>query len=125
MIIDQVGGVPPGKTGYDLEELGHYYRKYQALMAFWQETLPLQIHEVHYETLVENFENEAKKLISFLGLEWQERCLHFFRNKRAVQTASDWQVRQPIYRSSQERWKHYEPFLKPLQDALQSHVLKN
>jgi len=103
---------------FDLETLAFYYRKYEKLMGFWQEVLPGTIHEICYEDLVNNFEVKARELIEFLGLNWQEECLSFYQTRRMVHTASDWQVRQPVYRSSVKRWKRYEAFLGPLLDGL-------
>lgn len=103
---------------FDLETLAFYYRKYEKLMAFWQDVLPGTIHEVCYEDLVADFAVKSRELIEFLGLEWQEECLSFHQTRRMVHTASDWQVRQPVYRSSVQRWKRYEPFLQPLIDGL-------
>ncbi len=107
---------------FELKALGFYYRKYRELMEFWREVLPGDILEVRYENLVVDFENEAGRLIRFLGLEWQENCLTFFKNRRAIHTSSDWQVRQPIYSKSVERWKNYAEELAPLRRALESRV---
>jgi hypothetical protein len=70
--------------------------------------------EIDYEILVTNLECESRRLISFLGLEWDPACLDFHKNKRAVATASYWQVRQPIYDSSIGRWRHFESELQPM-----------
>ena len=104
---------------YDLEELGQFYLKYQSLMAHWRETLPAsQFIEVDYESVVDNVEEEARRLIDFLKLPWDESCVHFHQNRRAVKTASVNQVRQPIYKTSKGRWKSYASYLKPLLDVL-------
>ncbi len=104
---------------YDLGELGRYYRAYETLMAHWRAVLPPgAMLEVQYETLVENFETEARRLIDFCGLEWDERCLKFYETKRAVRTLSEFQVRRPLFKSSIGRWKPYERWLKPLFEAL-------
>lgn len=103
---------------YGLTELGKYYKEYERLMSHWHTLFPNRIFDIQYETLVSNTEHEAKKLIEFIGLDWNEQCLEFHRTKRAVQTASNWQVRKPIYSQSVKRWKNYEPFLEPLEIAL-------
>lgn len=109
------------ECSYDLEDLALYYRKYRELMAFWRVILPAgSILEMDYEELVGNFAAQSRKLIDFLGLNWEESCLDFFKTKRMVHTASDWQVRQPIYTKSLHRWQNYEPYLQPLLQGLAS-----
>ena len=70
--------------------------------------------EFWYEDLVENTESISKELMDFLGLEWEPGQLEFYKQDRAVFTASKWQARQPIYRTSKERWRSYEQFIEPL-----------
>jgi Flp pilus assembly protein TadD len=101
-----------------LESLGHYYRQYERLMQHWARALPLPILEMRYEDTVADTEAQARRLIEFCGLEWDESCLDFHRTSRAVNTPSRWQVRQPIYSSSVERWRRYEKHLGPLREAL-------
>lgn len=104
---------------YDLAELGRYYRAYDALMAHWRRVLPAEaMLEIRYEDLVADLETEAKRLVAYCGLDWDEACLGFHRTPRAVRTASAAQVRQPIYRSSVGRWRDYEAALGPLLAAL-------
>jgi hypothetical protein len=74
--------------------------------------------EVQYETLVANREAETRRLIAFCGLDWNEACLTPERNRRAVNTASLWQARQPVYTTSVERWRRYEPWLGELRELL-------
>jgi hypothetical protein len=105
---------------FDLEHLGTYYAQYTELMAHWREVLPTKILEVRYEDLVENQERVSRELIEFCGLEWDDRCLDFHRNDRAVKTASMFQVRQPMYASSVGRWESYERHLEPLKRLLQN-----
>jgi tetratricopeptide (TPR) repeat protein len=104
---------------WDLEDLGHYYRLYERLMEHWQRVLPNPLFEVQYEEMVENQEALSRRLIEFCGLEWDDGCLEFHTSSRAVKTASHWQVRQPIYKSSTERWRRYEKHLGPLQKGLE------
>jgi tetratricopeptide (TPR) repeat protein len=104
---------------YDLGELGRYYKAYAALMAHWRTVLPAEtMLEIRYETLVENFEAEARRLIGFCGLAWEDRCLRFHETKRAVRTASAVQVRRPLYHEAIGRWKDYAQQLEPLRAAL-------
>lgn len=99
---------------YRLEHLAEYYRPYERLMDHWRKSLPLQICEVEYEHLVENTEAESRRLIDFCGLDWNDACLRGHEASRAVSTASQWQVRQPVYRTSRGRWRNYEQHLGPL-----------
>ncbi|MGH8279271.1 MAG: tetratricopeptide repeat-containing sulfotransferase family protein [Gammaproteobacteria bacterium] len=104
---------------YDLGELGRFYRRYQELMQHWERLLPQgRILELRYEDVVANLEAEARRLIAFCGLEWDDACLHFYANRRPVRTASLAQVRRPIYTASVGRWRHYATHLQPLQKVL-------
>ena len=103
---------------YGLKDLGDTYRAYERIMAHWREVLPVPMYEVDYEVITAEQERVSRELIAFCGLEWDERCLDFHENERAVNTASNWQVRQPIYRSAVARWKRYEPWLGELKEAL-------
>jgi hypothetical protein len=103
---------------YDLSHLGRYYTMYRQLMDYWTDTLPLPIFDIDYEALVAEPETVARELIAFCGLKWDERCLEFHRIDRNVTTASNWQVRQPVYRSAVGRWRNYEAHLNPLRAAL-------
>jgi tetratricopeptide (TPR) repeat protein len=106
--------------GYNrsLEDLGRYYRGYVDLMEHWRKTLPIRILDIDYEAYTDDFESTARKLVDFVGLEWDQRCLNFYEVERPVRTASVWQVRQPIYKTSVERWRNYMPHLQPLLDVL-------
>jgi hypothetical protein len=100
---------------FDLSDLVHYYREHRRIMAHWQAVLPPGfILEVPYEELVADPETWSRKMLEFIGLEWDPRCLEFYTNKRQVATASAWQVRQKIYKNSVERWRNYEKFIGPL-----------
>ena len=95
------------------------YRQYARLMAHWRSMLPAdRFLEVEYESLVSDAEAGARRLIAFCGLEWDDACLRPEKNNRRIWTASSWQARQPIYRSSVERWRHYEPWLGELRELL-------
>jgi len=99
----------------DLSDLVHYYREHQRIMAHWRTVLPAGfILDVPYEELVVDQETWSRKMIDFIGLEWDPRCLEFHAHQRQVTTASAWQVRQKIYKSSVARWRDYEKFIGPL-----------
>ncbi len=106
------------KWSFDLTELGQYYLDYQRVMFHWQDLFPGEIFTVQYEELVMEQEKISKKLIDYLGLEWDEKCLEFYNNERDVRTVSNMQVRKPMYKNSMNRWKHYEKHLQPLIEVL-------
>ena len=106
------------RFAYNLETLGKFHNLYKTLMQHWQDTFPNSVYQVHYEKLVSNPEQEIRDLIQACGLEWQETCLEFNKNKTIVKTASAAQVIKPIYKSSVKLWKHYEGNLAPLLNAL-------
>jgi tetratricopeptide (TPR) repeat protein len=105
---------------YDLEEIGRYYRNYVELMAHFDAVLPDRVHRVFYEDVIEDTEGEVRRLLEYCGLPFEERVLRFHENQRAVRTASSEQVRQPIFREGLDQWRHFEPWLGPLKDALGS-----
>jgi tetratricopeptide (TPR) repeat protein len=110
---------------YDLAELGRYYCSYDKLMKHWHSVIPSDnFIEIQYENLVADSEQKSRELINFIGLEWDNVCLNFQDNKRAVRTASIAQVREPIYQSSVAKWKRYEDHLGPLLDTLGDLVPK-
>jgi tetratricopeptide (TPR) repeat protein len=100
---------------FDLSDLVHYYREHQRIMAHWRSVLPPGfILDVPYEELVADPETWSRKMLDFIGLEWDPGVLEFHTNKRQVTTASAWQVRQKVYKSSVARWHNYEKFIGPL-----------
>jgi tetratricopeptide (TPR) repeat protein len=104
---------------YDLGELGRYYRGYAELMAHWRSILPPgALLEVCYEDVVNDLEGQARRLIEYCGLPWDDRCLSFHKSPRPIKTASAVQVRQPLYRGSLQRWRRYEGGLGPLIEEL-------
>jgi tetratricopeptide (TPR) repeat protein len=108
---------------YDLGELGRYYRLYDGLMAHWRAVLPAgAMLEVQYETLICDFENQARRIVEYCGLGWNDRFLSFHDADRPVRTHSQAQVRQPLFTSSIGRWRRYEAFLQPLREALNQPV---
>ncbi len=107
------------KASFELTELGQYYLQYQRLMSHWHKLFPGEIFTVQYEDLVLDQERVSKQLIEYIGLEWDEHCLDFQHNERNVSSPSNMQVRQPMYKSSVNRWKLYEKQLQPLIEVLQ------
>jgi len=106
------------RYSYDLDDLGRYYRDYLELMAHFDHLLPGRVHRVIYERMVEDTEAEVRRLLDYCGLPFEDDCLRFYENDRAVRTASSEQVRQPIYRDALDQWTNYRPWLEPLQRAL-------
>src|SRR5579862_3679468 len=106
---------PAMSYAMDLADLAHYYRTHHRLMAHWRAVLPPSaVLEVPYEALVANQEEWTRRILNFIDLEWDPRCLDFHTTRRPVVTASSWQVRQKLYQSSIERWRNYEKFIGPL-----------
>ena len=112
-------------TNFDCEyaadrgDLVFFFRQYQRLMAHWRQVLPPdQLIDVDYEALVTDPEPQARRLIAACGLEWNDACLAPHRNTRTIKTASLWQARQPVYKSSVERWRRYEPWLGEFRELL-------
>jgi hypothetical protein len=104
---------------YDLMNLAEYYKLYIDLMDFWREIFPNRIYDLDYETLTENQEEETRKLLEYCGLDWEDQCLEFHKNKRAVRTRSTVQVRQVMYKGSSAAWRKYEAHLQPMLQALE------
>jgi tetratricopeptide (TPR) repeat protein len=92
----------------DMANIASRFTQYRRIMEHWRSVLPLQMHEVEYESSVADLEPVARGLINAAGLEWESACLEFHRTIRPIRTASVVQVRQPIYKTSAGRWKHYE-----------------
>jgi len=108
-----------GQTfSYDLAEIGRYYRDYVALMAAYDAAAPGAAHRVIYERMVADTRGEVERLLAYLGLPFEDSCLAFWRNTRAVRTASSEQVRRPIFTDAVDHWRHFEPWLGPLAEAL-------
>ncbi len=102
----------------DLNNLGHYYNLYKDLMSFWETSYSSDIYNIQYESLLDSPEENIKSLLNYLNLEWQDECLHFYKNKRTVNTPSYNQVRKPMYKTSTNRWKNYQNFITPLINAI-------
>ena len=103
---------------YDLTELGIYYRDYVTLMRYFDNILPGRIHRVIYEDLIDDAETQVRRMLDYCRLPFEAACLRFHENERAVRTASSEQVRRPIFREGLDHWRHFEPWLGPLADAL-------
>jgi hypothetical protein len=109
---------------YDLGDIGRYYCDYVALMAHYDAVLPGRIHRVFYERMVADPEEEIRALLAYCGLPFEEACLRFYDNARAVRTASSEQVRQPIFTDGVEQWRYFEPWLGQLKEVL-GHLIED
>ncbi len=103
---------------YDLDDIARYYRDYAALMAAFDAAAPSHVHRVIYEQMVADTPGEVARLLDYLRLPFEDGCLAFWTNNRAVRTASSEQVRQPIFTDGVDHWKHFAPWLGPLEQAL-------
>jgi cytochrome c-type biogenesis protein CcmH/NrfG len=103
---------------YDLTELGRYYRDYTRLLAHFDAVLPGRVHRVVYEDMVADTDTEIRRLLDYCGVTFEPACLRFWETDRTVTTASSEQVRKPIFRDGLDQWRHFEPWLHPLKDAL-------
>jgi hypothetical protein len=106
---------------YDLMDCGHRARLVGRLARHWMAWLPERMIEMNYEALTDDLEGQSRRLIEFLGLQWEPACLDFHLTERSVATVSYWQVRQPLYQSSVGRWRNYEKDLGPLFASLAQH----
>ena len=100
--------------GYDQNELVTYYKIYLDLMNFWNDKYPDSIFEAKYERIIDDTENQIKKIIKFCNLNWEENCLKFYENKNPIKTLSTAQARKPIYKSSKNTFKKFAPFMDTL-----------
>ncbi|MDA9131265.1 sulfotransferase [Gammaproteobacteria bacterium] len=119
----QLFGSGQGFT-YSLNRISNYYLDYLEIMDHWDEALPGKIHRVQYEDMINNTEDEIRKLLDYCGVNFEKDCLNFFNNKRAVRTPSSEQVRQPIYNSSVKHWKNFEPYLGDLKEVFIQNKVK-
>ncbi len=103
---------------YSIEDIARYYRTYLELMRHWDAVLPGRVLRVHHEDVVDDLEGSVRRILAHCELEFEPACVEFHKTERSVRTASSEQVRQPIYREGLDQWRHYEPWLKPLHDAL-------
>jgi len=103
---------------YSLDHIARYYRSYVELMRHWDEVLPGKILRVQHEDVVADLEANVRRLLAFCGLDFEPACLEFYKTERSVRTASSEQVRRPIFKEGLDQWRHFEPWLGPLKDAL-------
>ena len=108
---------------YGLTNIGKYYRDYLSLMDHWDTLLPGKVLRMQYEGVTLDTEQQVRRLLDFCGLPFEDACLNFHQTERAVRTASSEQVRQPIYATAVDHWRHYEPWLDELKEALGPEVL--
>ncbi|EDY17806.1 sulfotransferase [Chthoniobacter flavus Ellin428] len=106
------------RWAFDLRHIGQRILQYERIMEHWRKVLPVPMLEIDYEETVADQAGQTRRLLDFVGLPWDDACLEFHRTERLVRTASVTQVRQPIYKRSLERWRHYEPVLGPLLEIL-------
>ena len=103
---------------YDLEDIGQYYLDYVRLMDHWNAVLPGFVLKVQHEDVVADLETEVRRMLDFCDLPFEKSCLEFHKTERNVRTPSSEQVRQPIFSTALEQWKHYEPWLGTLKATL-------
>jgi predicted Zn-dependent protease len=103
---------------YGIDEIARYYRTYLELMRHWDRVLPGRVLRVHHEDVVDDLEGNVRRLLDFCGLAFEPQCIEFHKTVRSVRTASSEQVRQPLFREGLDQWKHFDPWLEPLKNAL-------
>ena len=104
---------------YDQFEIAEFYIEYQRIMDHWHEVLPGRVLDVQYENVVDDLETQVRRILEYCDLPWNDACLRYYENERAVKTASSEQVRKPIYSSAKHRWRHYEKHLGPMIEVLE------
>ncbi len=109
---------------YGQQEIARYYKGYMGLMAHWDQVLPGKVLRVHYEHLVADLDSQVRRILDFLGLPFEQSCLHYYQTERSIRTPSSEQVRQPIYQSGLEHWRHYEPYLDVLKRELADEIAR-
>jgi tetratricopeptide (TPR) repeat protein len=109
---------------YGIEDIARYYRAYLALMHHWNRVLPGRVLCISYEDLVEDVEVAVRRILAHCGLEFDPACLAFHRNRRAINTPSSEQVRQPLFREGLSQWQHYDPWLAPLRETLGDAIVR-
>jgi hypothetical protein len=108
----------------DLSDIAHYYILFDRLMAHWEEVLPGRVLQLQYEHVVDNQEQQTRRLLEFCGLPWEDACLNFHKNDSAIATASAVQAREPIYSSAKGRWKRYGHKLDDIKRQLEEAGLR-
>ncbi len=108
---------------YSIDDIARYYTTYLELMRHWDHVLPGRVLRVQHEEVVEDLEGNVRRILDFCGLEFEGACIEFHKTARSIRTASSEQVRQPIFRDGLDQWKHFEPWLGPLKEALGDALL--
>jgi tetratricopeptide (TPR) repeat protein len=103
---------------HDLGDLGYFYSQYAAMMEHWRRVLPIPILDVAYEDVVADQVGMTRRILEYCNLPWEPQCLQFYAHDRPISTSSDWQVRQPVYKTAVRRWERFAPYLGKLFDAL-------
>jgi tetratricopeptide (TPR) repeat protein len=103
---------------YSIADIARYYRTYLELMEHWDRVLPGRVLRVHHEDVVDDLEGGVRRILEHCELPFEPVCLEFHRTQRSVRTASSEQVRQPVFREGLDQWRHFEPWLAPLREAL-------
>ena len=103
---------------YSIDDIARYYRTYLELMRHWDQVLAGRVLRVYHEDVIDDLEGSVRRLLDFCGLEFEPACVAFHETKRSVRTASSEQVRRGIFREGLDQWKHFEPWLGPLREAL-------
>jgi len=103
---------------YSIEDIARYYRTYLELMRHWDRVLPGRVLRIRHEDVVADLAGNVRRLLDFCGLPFEPQCIEFHKTGRSVRTASSEQVRQPINREGLDQWKHFEPWLEPLENGL-------
>jgi tetratricopeptide (TPR) repeat protein len=109
---------------YGIDEIARYYRTYLELMRHWNRVLPGRVLRVNYEDLVEDLDASVRQILAHCGLEFDPACLAFHRSRRAINTPSSEQVRQPLFREGLSQWRHYDPWLDPLRETLGDAIVR-
>ena len=109
---------------YGQEEIARFYKGYVELMAHWDKVLPGKVLRVHYEHLVADLDSQVRRILDFLELPFEENCLNYYQTDRSIRTPSSEQVRQPIYQSGLEHWRHFEPHLEVLSRELATEIAR-
>lgn len=107
---------------YDLKSIGEQLADHAFLMRHWDQVFPGEILEINYEDVIEDTEGQARKMLDYIGVDWEEQVLAFNELDRPVKTASVWQVRQPIYKTSKARWERYQDHLGPLIEGTNARI---
>lgn len=107
---------------YDLEDIGKQLVDYKTLIAHWNDVVPHPILTVRYEDVVDDAEAQARRMLDYIGVDWTDEVMNYQNLDRAVKTASVWQVRQPIYKTSKQKWRRYQEYIKPLETQLNTEI---